>query len=92
MDTAQFDFVLPQELIALRPASPRDSARLLVVHSDGRLEHAYVHDLTRYFHPGDVLVAERLESHSCTFARAAATAPQFIDDGAEDRSTPLPTP
>ena len=57
MDTAQFDFILPQELIALRPACPRDSARLLVVHSDGRLEHAYVHDLTRYFHPGDVLVA-----------------------------------
>ena len=39
MDVAQFDFELPEALIALRPASPRDSARLLVVHEDGRLTH-----------------------------------------------------
>ncbi|MCB1544608.1 MAG: S-adenosylmethionine:tRNA ribosyltransferase-isomerase, partial [Rhodoblastus sp.] len=31
-----FDFDLPQERIALRPAEPRDSARMLVVHPDRR--------------------------------------------------------
>jgi S-adenosylmethionine:tRNA ribosyltransferase-isomerase len=37
MDVSLFDFDLPEELIALRPASPRDSARLLVVDADGAL-------------------------------------------------------
>jgi S-adenosylmethionine:tRNA ribosyltransferase-isomerase len=56
MDVSLFDFELPEELIALRPAEPRDSARLLVVHPDGRLEHAYVRDLPAYLRPRDVLV------------------------------------
>ena len=38
MRTADFDFDLPERLIALRPASPRDSARLLLVPPDGALE------------------------------------------------------
>jgi S-adenosylmethionine:tRNA ribosyltransferase-isomerase len=50
-----FDFELPPERIALRPASPRDSARLLVVGRD-RLEDTYVRDLPRLLRPGDVLV------------------------------------
>jgi S-adenosylmethionine:tRNA ribosyltransferase-isomerase len=56
MDVSLFDFELPEELIALRPAEPRDSARLLVVHPDGRLEHAHVRDLPVYLRPRDVLV------------------------------------
>ena len=56
MDIGIFDFELPRELIALRPACPRDSARLLVVRADGSLEHAYVHDITRYFQRADALV------------------------------------
>ena len=56
MNLAAFDFVLPEKLIALRPADPQDSARLLVVHGDGRLEDATVRDLPRYLLPGDVLV------------------------------------
>jgi len=51
-----FDFDLPDELIALRPASPRDSARMLVVRADGSLEHAQVRDLPRYLRSGDALV------------------------------------
>ena len=51
-----FDFDLPEDLIALRPASPRDSARMLVVHADGRLEHAHVRDLPNYLRRGDALV------------------------------------
>ena len=56
MDVAQFDFDLPEELIALRPASPRDSARLLVVHAGGRLEHRHVRELPQFLKPGDALV------------------------------------
>lgn len=56
MDVSLFDFDLPEERIALRPASPRDSARLLVVHQDGRLEHRHIRDLPDYLTPADALV------------------------------------
>ena len=56
MRVDQFDFTLPQELIALRPMSPRDAARLLVVHPGGRLEHVLVRDLPRFLEAPDVLV------------------------------------
>ena len=56
MDVALFDFELPEDLIALRPARPRDSARMLVVHADGRLEHKHVRDLPAYLGAGDALV------------------------------------
>ena len=56
MDVSLFDFDLPESHIALRPASPRDEARLLVVHPDGRLEHAWVRDLPAFLDPGDALV------------------------------------
>jgi len=51
-----FDFNLPEELIALRPVSPRDDARMLVVRADGSLDHAYVRDLPDYLRTGDALV------------------------------------
>ncbi len=35
MDVGLFDFTLPDDLIALRPAEPRDAARMLVVRPDG---------------------------------------------------------
>jgi S-adenosylmethionine:tRNA ribosyltransferase-isomerase len=56
MDVSLFDFDLPEERIALRPASPRDSARMLVVWPDGRLEHAQVADLPNYLEAGDTLL------------------------------------
>ena len=58
MKLSDFDFDLPEELIALRPASPRDSARLLVVRGpEGRLEDCSVSDLPELLKSGDVLVA-----------------------------------
>ncbi|MFL6830861.1 MAG: tRNA preQ1(34) S-adenosylmethionine ribosyltransferase-isomerase QueA [Sphingomicrobium sp.] len=50
-----FDFELPEDRIALRPARPRDSARLLVI--DGaELSDRHVLDLPKLLRPGDVLV------------------------------------
>lgn len=51
-----FDFELPQENIALRPASPRDSARLLGVGALGSFRDLTVLDLPSLLNPGDVLV------------------------------------
>lgn len=58
MRVDQFDFDLPDENIALRPMSPRDQARLLVVRPDGEpvLEDARVCDLPSFLKPGDALV------------------------------------
>ena len=50
-----FDFELPPERIALRPARPRDAARMLVVRADG-LSDAGVADLPSLLRRGDVLV------------------------------------
>jgi S-adenosylmethionine:tRNA ribosyltransferase-isomerase len=55
MRTADFDFDLPDDHIALRPAEPRDSARLLVVRGGG-LEDRVVRDLPDFLRPGDALV------------------------------------
>jgi S-adenosylmethionine:tRNA ribosyltransferase-isomerase len=58
MHLSDFDFELPEELIALRPASPRDSARLLVVRGpEGRLEDRSIRDLPHLLNSGDILVA-----------------------------------
>jgi S-adenosylmethionine:tRNA ribosyltransferase-isomerase len=50
-----FDFELPPDRIALRPAEPRDSARLLLVDPDGLSDHG-VRDLPALLRPGDMLV------------------------------------
>ena len=51
-----FDFELPQELIALRPARPRDSARMLLVPGEGNFADMGVRDLPKLLRRGDVLV------------------------------------
>src|SRR6201994_398051 len=56
MRTDLFDFELPAERIALRPASPRDSARMLVVEPDGALQDRLVSDLPSVLRAGDQLV------------------------------------
>ncbi|MBC7908454.1 MAG: tRNA preQ1(34) S-adenosylmethionine ribosyltransferase-isomerase QueA [Rhodospirillaceae bacterium] len=55
MNVDLFDFELPRELIAERPVSPRDAARLL--HIGEALEDCVVRDLTGFLRPGDVLVS-----------------------------------
>ncbi len=57
MKTSDFNYNLPEELIAQTPAEPRDSSRLLVYHrEDGTIEHRVFRDVIEYLNPGDVLV------------------------------------
>ena len=58
MNVSDFDFDLPDERIALRPAEPRDSARMLVVRPDGapEFDDRVVRDLPDFLRPGDALV------------------------------------
>src|SRR6476646_5119637 len=55
MRVDMFDFELPQDRIALRPARPRDSARLLLVEGD-EISDRQVLELPNLLRPGDVLV------------------------------------
>lgn len=55
MKLSDFDFDLPEALIATRPARPRSSARLLLAKGDQISDH-HVRDLVEIFQPGDVLV------------------------------------
>ena len=55
MHLSDFDFDLPDALIATRPANPRSSARLLVAEGD-TITDAVVRDLTQWLRPGDRLV------------------------------------
>ncbi|MDP3938562.1 MAG: tRNA preQ1(34) S-adenosylmethionine ribosyltransferase-isomerase QueA [Deltaproteobacteria bacterium] len=64
MDSAEFDYSLPPERIAQRPARPRDASRILLLsRHEGALaaagspiSHAFFRDLPRYLRPGDLLV------------------------------------
>ncbi|MGI6755813.1 MAG: tRNA preQ1(34) S-adenosylmethionine ribosyltransferase-isomerase QueA [Atopobiaceae bacterium] len=60
MRTDDFDYPLPDELIAQAPAEPRDSCRLLVLdRNDGSITHKHFYDIGDYLEPGDLLVANR---------------------------------
>jgi S-adenosylmethionine:tRNA ribosyltransferase-isomerase len=85
-----FDFHLPPERIALAPASPRESARMLVVGADGSLTNSHVRDLPEFLTPGDALVvndtrviAARLEGvrvRGEAVASIEATLVERVDD------------
>jgi len=55
MQLSDFDFDLPERLIATRPANPRTSAKLLVASQD-KITDSVVSDIAQYFRPGDRLV------------------------------------
>ena len=78
MKVSDFNYHLPEELIAQTPMEPRDHSRLLVIHKDsGRLEHRHFYELPDYLRPDDVLVFNdtrvipaRLWGHKESGARA----------------------
>lgn len=60
MKTSDFNYDLPEELIAQTPVYPRDSSRLLVYHRNNHtIEHKIFHDVVDYLNPGDVLVVNQ---------------------------------
>ena len=53
MKLSDFDYHLPQDMIAQKPADPRDSSKLMVLDKDERLHHIF-RDLPRFLLPGDL--------------------------------------
>jgi len=57
MRTRDFDYRLPQELIASRPAADRAASRMLVLHrGSGRIEHRMFRELPEFLRAGDLVV------------------------------------
>ncbi len=57
MKLSQFNFDLPEELIAEYPSKNRDEARLMVIHRDtGKIEHKLFKDVIDYIDEGDVMI------------------------------------
>src|SRR4029453_7736986 len=56
MNVSDFDFELPDSLIAQHPSQERGGSRLLVLRRTGTIEHVTFADLDRYLVPGDLLV------------------------------------
>lgn len=70
---SDYDYVLPEELIARRPPERREDARMLVLHRrEQRIEHRKFTDLGEYLAPGDLLVLNNTRVMS---------ARRFSDDG-----------
>ena len=91
MRTDDFDYPLPDELIAQAPAEPRDSCRLLVLNrEDGSLEHRHFTDVIDYLDPGDLLVANKTRVMRASWATSVEPAawPRRSCSSAERISTP----
>ena len=75
MRLADFDFELPRELIADRPAEPRDASRLLVVPAAGDFADRRIAELPALLRPGDLLVSNdtKVIPARLVGARGAAT-------------------
>ncbi len=57
MRLEEFDYHLPKELIAQKPAEPRDSSRLMIINrKTGEIEHRIFRDIIEYINEGDLLV------------------------------------
>ena len=57
MNIEEFDYHLPESLIAQTPLKNRDQSRLLVLNKqNGTMEHLYFKDVIQYLNPGDTLV------------------------------------
>jgi S-adenosylmethionine:tRNA ribosyltransferase-isomerase len=96
---SDFDFSLPDDLIA-QHAAPRGDSRLLVLHREsGAIEHATVRDLPRFFRPGNLLVANdtrvfpaRLLGHRVPSGGAVECLLLAREDPIPDPRSPIPDP
>jgi S-adenosylmethionine:tRNA ribosyltransferase-isomerase len=87
MNVDAFDFNLPEDRIALRPASPRDAARMLVVRPGRPVEHAIVRDLPRYLSRGDVLTVNDTKVIAARLTGRRLPRPGFLGAGAKIEAT-----
>jgi S-adenosylmethionine:tRNA ribosyltransferase-isomerase len=70
---SDYDYDLPRELIAQRPAERRDDSRMMVLHRETEtIEHRQFHDLKTFLRPGDLLVLNNTQ---------VLSARRFSDDG-----------
>ena len=89
LKVSDFDFELPKELIAQKPAEPRDSARLMVLNREFKhIEHRIFRDIKEYLKEGDVLILNntkvipaRLLGKKITGARIEVFLLEKIEDG-----------
>ncbi|MCX8008580.1 MAG: tRNA preQ1(34) S-adenosylmethionine ribosyltransferase-isomerase QueA [Patescibacteria group bacterium] len=71
MNLSDFDYYLPKELIAQKPISPRDHARLMIVDRNNQtIKHAHVYDLPSFLSSSDILVMNNTKVFN---ARLSAT-------------------
>ena len=56
MKTDDFDYFLPEELIAQTPLETRSDSRLMILKSDGEVTHKNFYNIVDYLNPGDALV------------------------------------
>jgi len=92
MRVDEFDFDLPDDCIALRPAQPRDAARLLQVRGTGLTDH-HIRDLPNLLRSGDTLVVNRTRViparlHGTRSARTNTGAPAKIEVTLHKRFSP----
>lgn len=66
MKTSEFDYVLPDRLIAQSPCEVRDQCRMLVLHKDdGKIDDRIFCEISDYLEPGDLLVANETRVRPC---------------------------
>jgi S-adenosylmethionine:tRNA ribosyltransferase-isomerase len=89
---SDFDYALPEELIAQEPVTPRDASRLLVLPAEGAPEHRVFADLDRLLAPGDLLVFNdtkvipaRLVGHKASGGKVELLLCEPLDGGAGRR-------
>ena len=81
MRTIDFDYHLPEELIADRPLADRAASRMLVVHRDtGLIEHRHFHDIMDYVQPGDHFVLNNTKVVRTVQVGDATGTVESIDD------------
>ena len=62
---SEFEFEIPEKLIAQNPSKKRDECKLMVVHKDsGKIEHKKFTDVASFFNKGDVLVLNNTQVFS----------------------------
>jgi S-adenosylmethionine:tRNA ribosyltransferase-isomerase len=77
LKAADFDFHLPEGLIAKKPSDKRDLSRLLALHKNGKIEHRIFGDLPDYLNEGDLLLLNNTKVFPARLTGAKPTGGRF---------------